>query len=348
MRIVVNDIAAIIGGGAMTVLRDFYSCVCENDHENEWIFLLADRWFEETENVKIMTFSQIKKSGVKKLIFDHITGRKVINALKPDVVLSLQNIVTFGVSVPQVVYIHQSIPFQEVKRFSFFKAAERKLAIIQYLIGSIIKRSAKKSDHVIVQTQWMKAAVCRQCGLADHNVSVVRPDVYLEELESKAFDQTGFFYPTSNQIYKNNQCLTEASKLLEKEKIDHHITMTLPAENSEGKVRCVGRIPYRQVLEYYSEYTLVFPSYIETFGYPLAEARMMGSIILASDCPFSREVLEGYENAYLFDPFKPEQLTNLMKQVITGQIVKKTVDLNTVNENNSWRTIMKIVTGMAE
>ena len=45
MRIVVNDIAASTGG-AMTVLRDFYTWVCEHDHENEWIFLFSDRYFE--------------------------------------------------------------------------------------------------------------------------------------------------------------------------------------------------------------------------------------------------------------------------------------------------------------
>ena len=47
MRIVVNDIAAS-KGGALTVLKDFYSCVRENDKENEWIFLLGDNLLEET------------------------------------------------------------------------------------------------------------------------------------------------------------------------------------------------------------------------------------------------------------------------------------------------------------
>ena len=90
MRIVVNDIAASTGG-AMIVLRDFYRCVCEHDTENEWIFLLADKYFEETANVKIVPMPAIKKSGFAKLLFDFVTGRKFISALKPDVVLSMQN-----------------------------------------------------------------------------------------------------------------------------------------------------------------------------------------------------------------------------------------------------------------
>ena len=86
MRIVVNDIAASTGG-AMTVLRDFYSCVCENDHENEWIFLLNQPYFQETENVKIITLPEIKKSGLRKAILkkyltQHLALRKSLHRLR--------------------------------------------------------------------------------------------------------------------------------------------------------------------------------------------------------------------------------------------------------------------------
>ena len=121
MRIVVNDIAASVGG-AMTVLRDFYACVCEYGKEHEWIFLLNDRYFDERENVQIIVLDEIKKNPIKKVLFDFFTGKQFIEKLKPDVVFSMQNIITFGVKVPQVVYVHQSLPFQHIKKFSLFKA----------------------------------------------------------------------------------------------------------------------------------------------------------------------------------------------------------------------------------
>lgn len=345
MRIVVNDIAASTGG-AMTVLRDFYHCVCQNDHENEWIFLLGDRFLEETDNVKIIPMPHIKKSGVKKLLFDHITGRRFINNLQPDVVLSMQNIMTFGVKAPQAVYVHQCIPFQDVKRFSFLKKAERKGAVIQYIIGRFIKRSVKKGDLVMTQTQWIKSAMCQKCHIAPQKVLVATPSVAVKNTPVGVFDPTTFFYPTANQIYKNNGCLQEASALLAQEDIEHKVTMTLPPEMSDGAVQCIGRIPYEQVLSHYSTSTLVFPSYIETFGYPLAEARQIGTVILASDCPFSREVLAGYENAYFFDPFQPVQLKELMKQVALGQIIKKPVEAPAQTAPDSWLTVVQAVLGM--
>lgn len=341
MRIVVNDIAASTGG-AMTVLRDFYTCVCKNDRENQWIFLLNDRYFEETDNVKIVTLPQVKQSHLRKLWFDFVAGRKFIQRLEPDVVFSLQNIITFGIRVPQVVYIHQSIPFQTIKNFSFWKKEERSLAVIQHLIGRIIKRSAKKSDQVIVQTQWMKDAVCRQCDLPESKVHTslptVKPVSFVEREDT--FDQTAFFYPTADEIYKNNDCVRKASEILTAKGVAHAVTLTLPPEQSDGKIRCVGRLPHEEVMAHYRHSTLVFPSYIETFGYPLAEARLAGTIVLASDTPFSREVLGGYENAYFFDPFQPEQLAVLMEQIATGKIEKKPVQQQVEQDTDSWELVI--------
>lgn len=342
MRIVVNDIAAS-KGGAMSVLRDFYACVCERDHENEWIFLLSNRYFAETANVKILTLPEIKKSRLKKLWFDLVSGKTYIAALKPDVVLSLQNIITFGLKVPQVVYVHQSIPFQTVKRFSFLKKEERGLAVIQHLIGRIIKQSARKSDCIIVQTQWMKDAVCKMCHLPlDKVMTSVPPVPMAKQLMPGALDPTAFFYPTAEAVYKNNDCIFQASRRLEEKGISHSVTLTLPPERTSGSVSCVGRMPYNAVIDHYRRMTLLFPSYIETFGYPLAEARAAGSVVLASDTPFSREVLANYENAYFFDPFKPEELALLMEKTVTGVIKRRSGRTNT-QPTGGWSEVMEQV-----
>lgn len=345
MRIVVNDIAASTGG-AMTVLRDFYTAVCNHDKENEWIFLLGDRYFEETDNVKIVILPEIKKSRIKKLIFDFFTGRNFIEKLNPDAVFSLQNIITFGLKVPQTVYIHQSIPFQSVKRFSFLKPSERNLAVIQHLIGKIIKLSAKKSDRIIVQTKWMRDAVCKTCRLPQSKTHIALPSINRADIVKGIPNSKSFFYPTSDVIYKNNDFIFRASDILENKGIDHHITLTLPSERSTDRITCTGRLPYDEVVGRYCTSTLIFPSYIETFGYPLAEARMVGAIVLASDTPFSREVLDGYENAYFFDPFEPQQLADLMEKVALGEIEKLDVADCKCERGDSWAQVIDYITGV--
>lgn len=349
MRIVVNDIAAS-SGGAMTVLKDFYACVKENDKDNEWIFLLGDTYVEETENIKVITLPEIKKNPIKKVLFDFFTGKKFIHSLNPDVVFNMQNIITFGVKVPQAVYIHQPLPFQNTKKFSFLKKREKKLAFIQYVIGTIIKYSVKKSDKVIVQTDWMKDAVCKKCGISSDKIVKVLPNVKrIDKMNNdNLLNIQNFFYPTSSVLYKNNDLVFAASKILEEQNIIHNIDLTLNKESTSTFVNCIGRIPYEAVIEKYYNSTLIFPSYIETFGYPLAEARQVGTLILAADTEFSRELLNGYENAYFFDPFKPYELAELMKKVVHKVVLRTEVNENNDDSADSWKKIMNEVLNLSK
>ena len=143
MRIVVNDIAAS-EGGALSVLQDFYNEISKSsDSDNiEWFFLLADKSFlQETNNIKIFEYPNIKKSWIKRIMFDFFYGRKIINSFKPDLYVSLQNTATLGIKAKQVVYLHQPLPYQDEKRFSIFKNGEKKLAIYQTVIGFIFNTS---------------------------------------------------------------------------------------------------------------------------------------------------------------------------------------------------------------
>ena len=346
MRIVVNDIAASTGG-ALSILRDFYTFIKDNDKDNEWIFLLGDKYIEETENIKVIMLPDVKKSGLKKVLFDFFYGRRFINGLDPDRVISLQNIITFGVRAKQFVYIHQAIPFQEAKKFSFFKRSERTYAIYQQLIGRIIKRSAKIADGVIVQTEWMKNAVAEMVKADQSKIFYVHPSVNVPmELKiENDFDCRKFFYPTAKAVYKNNKCIYDACKILNDEGYeDFLVELTIDGECVSSNVSHTGRIAREAVLKKYNQATLISSSYIETFSLPLAEAKMLGAIILASDCPFSREVLKDYPNAYFFDPFSPHELAELMKKVFKGEIARKEVQCD-AEKADSWQEILDLLVG---
>ncbi len=346
MRIVVNDIAAS-KGGAMTILRQFYQYVRENDTENEWIFMLGEKCLEETENIKVHCFPDIKASRAKKLLFDCFFGRKTVNGYKPDVVVSLQNIVTFGVKAPQVVYIHQSIPFQKIKRFSFFKSSERSLAVVQHIIGFLIKLSAKKADKVFVQTEWMRAAVSEGAGIPKEKVLTAFPEIELFKGEKKtSSDSKRFFYPTGKAIYKNIGLIVNACNMLNAEGVcDFRVRLTLPEGAVKHKnVECIDYVDREQLELEYRSGTLIFPSYIETVGLPLLEARSCNTAILASDMPFSHECLEGYRRADYFNPFNARELKDLMLSVMQG-----TADgdveppCETVAERKSWKDFYQTI-----
>lgn len=347
MRIVVNNIAAS-SGGALSILKSFYKYLVESEaaKKNEWIFLLSGDYIEETDHIKVVVLDKVKKSWINRLKFDLYSGKYFIADLCPDVVFSLQNTIIFGLKCPQVLYMHQSIPFQKVKKFSFLKSEERVLAIYQYVIGSLIKKSIKNADKTIVQTNWVRKAIIETTNIPDQKIINIFPPFNdnAKYRRDNLFENNSFFYPASGGLYKNHQCIYDACILLNEQGItNYNIALTIEKEKNIDNISYLGNIPFELVMEKYNTSTLIFPSYIETVGLPLLEARQMGTIILAADCPFAKEVLKNYENAYFFDPFKPQQLADLMKKVITGQIVKKLSIVPKKEQYNSWESVVGII-----
>lgn len=363
MRIVVDDIAAS-KTGALSVLRDFYNYIAENDKDNTWIFVLGDKLLEERDNIKVLVRDDVKSSRKNRLMFDLKTGAGYFEELKPDILLSLQNTLPRGYKGRQVLYVHQPLGYQTWKRFSFLKAYEREYAVYQHLIGRMIDLSVKRADKVIVQTEWMRKAVIAKTQVNEDKVVKIMPDIDIPK-RYMTVDKTGitinnnvinnrFFYPSGEILYKNHSCILEAVGILKDRGItDFEVSFTLNKGDipyldrypEYEQVKYIGRIPREEVFERYLSDILLFPSYIETFGYPPAEARAVGGRILASDCPFCHEVLKGYEGVRYFDPFKPEELADLMEQAISHRILTermKPEDLSS-GRSISWGELIDIL-----
>lgn len=132
-----------------------------------------------------------------------------------------------------------------------------------------------------------------------------------------------FFYPAKKDVYKNHECILNAVEILREKGLEKFEVLLTTEGVDTDNLKHIGAIPHQLVLEYLQRGTLLFPSYIETVGLPMLEARSVNGLVLASDCPFSHEVLEGYNNAYFFDPFNAEELAGLMERIIRGKIIKE-------------------------
>ena len=338
--IVVNDIAANPGGG-LTVLKEFYDAVKRNKDEINWIFLLSEPYIEETDKIKVVLLPRIKKH-VNRILFDSFAGARIINKFKPDIVFSLQNTIVYYCKGRTALYIHQPLPFQNKKKYSFLKKDEFGLACIQHLLGRRIIRSASSSDLCIVQTKWMEKAVEKKCKC--RNIKQIYPNIPSIPNKAKYETTRTFFYPTSTISYKNNILLENVSKRLLQDGVHISTVFTTEEQDCISGVEHIGRIPMNEVYERLETSCLVFPSYIETFGYPLVEAKAIGSLILASDCEFSHELLDDYKNAYFFNPFDETDLYNLMKEVALGKIrrIDCTDRKNAASEQeNAWDQVIE-------
>ena len=347
MKIIVNDIAASYGG-ALTILLSFYTYLIDSKDNNEWVFFLSEPHIRETENIKVVLFPKVKKNSFEKLKFDFIYGKEIIKKYNPDAILSLQNIIIFGAKCPQYNYVHQSIPYQADKLYSFLKRDEREVAIIQHIIGKIIDLSIKYATATFVQTNTMKKAIIDKLHINPSKIACSFPKNIVSNNYSHSiqkWDRTSFFYPTGDTIYKNNSIITKACCILDERcKLDYTVYLTMESEKEEKNihVKKIGRQSREMMDFYYESTTLIFPSLIETIGLPLIEAEQHGTLILAADLSYAHEILDGYSNVLFFNPYKPESLANLMEKIIKGKITKKKASIKEI-EICGWERIIETI-----
>lgn len=326
MKILVYDIAAEDGGG-LFVLNNFIKDVACMEQEIEWVFLVSQPLQTEAKNIRIETVRWIKKSWLHRMWFEQFHLRRFLKKESPDFVISLQNMTVKHCRKPQYVYLHQSLQYCP-KKFSFLKKEERSLAIRQRIICRIYRRSLKKADHLFVQTKWIQEATEKWLKIPKEKVDVVPVQIDAEKMVKAHYAFSGkpiFFYPARAEIYKNHETIVKACQVLrDRGRSDFEVIFTFSAEDSAyGKriyamsdglnIRFAKEFSREDVFATYAHSVLVFPSYLETCGLPLLEAKAVGCPIIASDMPFSHEALDAYPNAQYFAYDDYEALANLMQ-----------------------------------
>lgn len=316
--LIVNTAAENVG--ALSILKEYYEDALL-DKENKYIFILSKPLLSTKENVTILRFPWTKNSVVHRVYFDIFVLQKIISDNSIDKIISLQNIAVPITKVKQEIYLHNAIPFSYI-RFKLYK--DPKLWFYQKIYKKLIVASIKKSNKVIVQTNWFKNEIIPYIGNDFNKINVIRPKTEYISRErmlkekNKIIDNKKliFFYPASGYVFKNHEIILKALNLIDKNLLRNcEVVFTLKSnENNYSKklyrysiqnnlpVKYIGLINKEMVYQYYKKSVLIFPSLIETFGLPLIEAGRMKSKIIASNLPYAHEILMDYPSKVLFNP----------------------------------------------
>lgn len=338
--IVINTAAQ--SGGALTILKQFVNSISVFSKENvKYHIFTSSKELEkyENENIKIVYIEEGNKYK-NRVIYEkkYIYKWCAANGINPFVVVSLQNIgVKIFNNVPQVIYLHQPIPFRKDLKWSLMKKDERVYWMYKNIYFHLIKNWVKKTDKFIVQTNWMKKALVEEMQCDSEKIEIIKPniaDIQIEEIGKKELDSDtiNLFYPTSKVIYKNYRLLFEVMKQINVSEVKYKLYITLEYEFvreyiNEDPIE-IGIIPignrkYEEILEYYnSADALVFPSYLETFGLPLIEAKEFNLPIIAANLEYAREVLGDYENVKYVVYFDIEAWKNEITKLIKNKKIK--------------------------
>ena len=310
--------------GALAILDDFYRQIRTHiDKSVKWIFIVSTPNYEETENIIVRRFPWVKKNWGYRYSFDKATTKGLLKKFKPDKVFSLQNKGIPFYHKEQIVYLH--LPFILTDHIFDIRVDGKKLWLYQNVISKSIFRSLRKTDYTIVQTHWMKDALIKKAGISEKQIIIQEPDITTNNIGKyvdTASSRQTFFYPATAFSYKNHMTLLKAINYAQKTGLhDYSLTLTIRsdenrlsqelsdyAKRNNLNVLFIGQIPREKVFEMYANSVLLFPSYVESFGLPLLEAKLTGTYVIASDCPFCREILDGYERAMFFNEMDYETM----------------------------------------
>ncbi|MCI8664259.1 MAG: glycosyltransferase family 4 protein [Hungatella sp.] len=321
--------------GALAILDDLYDQICGyEDKTINWIFIVSTPEYEETDHIKVKRFPWIKRNWGYRCFFDIVTTRKLLKEFKPDKIFSLQNKGISFYNKEQLVYLH--LPFILTDHKFDIRTDGKKLWLYQNVISKSIFRSLRNVNMTIVQTHWMKEALTEKAGVSAEKITILQPDITNNQIlqyTDTDKNRKRFFYPATAFTYKNHMTILKALDYVQRSGFtDYEMIFTIREQENRYtkelyefvlkhrlRVKFGGQISRDNVFKMYAQSILLFPSYVESFGLPLLEARLSGTYVLASDCPFSREILAGYNKADFF----PEMDYKCLAEKIAALVGRK-------------------------
>ena len=193
-----------------------------------------------------------------------------------------------------------------------------------------LKQKAGNVNDFIVQTPTMKDALSN----ANSSKTTIHILPFLDNTtkykRSLLSPQTTyntantFTYIASGEPHKNHTNLLKAWQLLGKEGIFLELNLTIfqkpliksdPVQKIDNlKINFLGPLPYSEVLLLYKKSdAVIYPSFFESFGIPLIEARKNNLPIIASELDYVRDIVDPEE---VFDPKSPTSIARAVKRFL--------------------------------
>ncbi|WP_162940766.1 glycosyltransferase, partial [Rahnella bruchi] len=215
-----------------------------------------------------------------------------------------------------------------------------------------------------VQTEWMKAAILKKSKkINDKKIHVIKPNInivyFSSDFENVVPEQISIIYPATPLFYKNHAVILEALAQLKNTNLINQLKFLVtfdenPASEFTSLVRkynlhdnvvYLGRLSQEELFKKYSSSTaVVFPSYLESFGLPLAEAATLGKKIICSDLPYTREVLGNYQNvSYVNYKDANEWSREIYSIIEKGKMPKLDITEYSYIQSTSWVDFFKLI-----
>lgn len=345
-------------GGALSIVNQFLDALEGNIGEDHYyIFTDPTITLRPMTNV---TYIPCDTHRFNRVRFDAYGFRRIVDArhIHPDVILSFQNTAVSYSCPKQIVYFHQLFAVQD-KKWSFFKAEERKFFCYSELYPKYVKHYLRHATDVVVQAEFIKEMFARKYDFDKERIHVVRPNTDIRQTgDIKPYPFTDAAYhlvfPVRAYIYKRFDILAEAMAKLGRNDIRIHLTFH-PEEmpslaqrirelHVEHLFQFHGQVDFQTVKSMYKAATaLVFPSETETIGLPLMEAATMGLPVIVNDLPYAHDAIGSYEGVTFIPDNAPERWAEAINDICCEEKSHIVYPAFHVESSSSWPRLIDLI-----
>jgi glycosyltransferase involved in cell wall biosynthesis len=350
----------IFEGGALSILKDCLNYLDENMSENYIIVsFVHNTSLLNVKNITLIEVTKSRRSYIYRLYYEYIWFYFQSRKLKPYLWLSLHDITPNVKANIRSVYCHNPSPFYKISIKEFF--LEPSFIFFNLFYKFLYKINLNKNRYVVVQQNWLRDIFINILN-SRAEIIVAPPNITIFENQNVCKKETSkktiFFFPSLPRVFKNFECVCEATKLLREENLDFEMHITISGNENKyakqlfkkycgvSKIKFLGLLSREEVFTIYQQCdAIIFPSKLETFGLPIAEAKAFNKSILLANLPYAHETIGNYSNVSFFDPKNSKQLAKLMKTIINNEIVFDGNNLNPIPNPlaNNWAEVFNLL-----
>lgn len=337
-------------GGAHSILENFLKSISlELTSSDNWKFIGCNEYFELCDRAGI-EFQELNlnQKWISRIIYDFYLFKKMyLTNESSTIVISLQNTTpAVHKNDKTLTYIHQAIPF--IKNFNPSPVKNFKLFLIKHFyLFFIATNISKTNSFFIVQSEWLKKICVHKLNIPIENFIIHRPlptDLNLKnQTQSQKIADT-FFYPSIYQEYKNHQRLIQAFIMAARENPNRNFSLALTTDNrfssklpSNLSINYLGKLSRLETIhEVCRSSAVIFPSLVESYGMPIAEAMYLNTPVLASNFPFAKELLES-DGIY----FEAENIESIKNAIVEFKPYRYTKDAFSSSKFQDWNSILE-------
>ena len=330
----------ITEGGPLTIMLE---CIESASifFEGDWTIyaLVNNSTLINNPKIKLISYSESKKSWLRRLKTEWISFDELSKKLQPDLWLSLHDITPSVTARRQVVYCHNASPFYKISlKEALF---DPKFLLFNWFYIYLYKINIQRNYAVIVQQHWLRLQFKK---IFNHNNIIVAQPVQQEinieltyNTSSRVYESNKiiFIYPTLPRVFKNIEILFQAAQLLSSP-IQDAIEIRITINGTENKysqqlfdefkhLKCInfiGRQDRKSMAEHYEQAnTVLFPSKLESWGLPISEAKFFKKSILVADLPYAHEATGIYDLVSFINPNNANDWALAITQIVQKEIV---------------------------